>query len=430
MLYRPFNTIMVTASQLLHRPKLEKSYSPPIQARHRDCQRWVSVWDSDSNSGQGRPGWRLKKHHGVGVHDAGGVLILPTDFHLSYLIPSKIPIRMTFHDETISPPTTHLPASYLRPYVIIYAGPELRNIFSHTLKFMSHQLRQELLAEVPTDTNECTPAIQRWITRLNIIISGLASFPMLIDGGGISTTMEALTIAPPADGTTQAQQASLSQAVIIACLERDQYQCIITGRKFASRSGTEVVPIIPFAFASHPRCRDLDFWKMLEMFYGSEAAEKLFVELLESANSLENLITLDNSIHGMFNSGRLTLTPEKARRDPIPVINDYRGGYWLNIQYPHGRRLPGAIQSTKGFRAGEVRTLYRWSRIGIACHEGISSPASTLPLPSYFALRTFVLSLKNIRSCGETRAHKIRRPHSNLRQPQEVYLAKIKFRYG
>ena len=87
------------------------------------------------------------------------------------------------------------------------------------------------------------------------------------------------------------------------------------------------MPIIPFAFATHPRFRDLDFWKMLEMFYGSEATDNFFARLLEPVNSLENLITLDNSIHAMFNSGSLILTPETATRDPLPVINDYRGGY-------------------------------------------------------------------------------------------------------
>ena len=322
--------------------------------------------------------------------------ILPTNFFLSYLTPLTIHIRMSSHDEIISPPLTHRPAPFLRPFLNEYAGSELREILANTRKFMTHQLRQELLAEVPTDTNESTQAIQMWITRLKIIKSGLESFPMLIDGDGISTTTQSPTIASPADRTTQAQQTNPSQASIAACLERDQYECIITGRKFSDGSSTEVVPIIPFAFANHPRCRDLDFWKMLEMFYGSEATDKLFAGLLERVNSLENLITLDSSIHPVFNSGRLSLTPEKAIRDPIPVINDYRGGYWLSIEYPPGPCRLELIQSTKGLRTGEVMTLYPRSKIAIACHEGMPGQASTLPLPSYFALRAFVLSLKNI----------------------------------
>ena len=243
--------------------------------------------------------------------------ILPTDFHLFYLTPPTIHIRMCSHDEIISPPATHRTATYLRPFVNQNAGPELREILGHTRKFiMTRQLRQDLLAEVSPDTNECTQAIDMWITRLNLIKSGLASFPMLIDGGGTSTTTQSLTIAPPKDGTTQAQRASPIQASIAACLKRDQYQCIIIGR-ISNGSGKEVVPIILFAFANHTNCRDLDFWKMLEMFYGSEATDKLFAGILERVNSLENLITLDSSIRAMFNSGSLTLTPEsKARSDP------------------------------------------------------------------------------------------------------------------
>ena len=89
----------------------------------------------------------------------------------------------------------------------------------------------------------------------------------------------------------------------------------------------------------------------------------------------------------------MTLTPRAASRDPIPVINDYRGGYWLVIGY-QGVCSADFIQSTEGFSPGEVGKLYPWSRIAIACHEGMPGHALTLPLPSYFALRVFILSLK------------------------------------
>ena len=121
----------------------------------------------------------------------------------------------------------------------------------------------------------------------------------------------------------------------------------------------------------------------------------MFAGLLERVNSLENLVTLDTSIHPMFNSGALTLTPETATWDPIPVINDYTGGYWLDIAY-EGLCYTEYIQSTKGLSTGEVRILYPLSRITIACHEAMRGHASILPLPSCFALRAFVLSLKNI----------------------------------
>ena len=70
-------------------------------------------------------------------------------------------------------------------------------------------------------------------------------------------------------------------------------------------------------------------------------------------------------------------------------------GYWLDIAY-EGLRYTEYIQSTKGLSTGEVRILYPWSRVTIACHEAMPGHASTLPLPSYFALRAFVLPLKNI----------------------------------
>src|SRR6267154_2776406 len=76
-----------------------------------------------------------------------------------------------------------------------------------------------------------------------------------------STTTQSLTIAPAAygntthEGTTQVQHTSPSQPSITAYLGRDQYECIITGRKLSGGSGTEVVPIIPLAFANHPSCR-------------------------------------------------------------------------------------------------------------------------------------------------------------------------------
>ena len=295
----------------------------------------------------------------------------------------------------ISPPATDYLAPNIYGYVNIHAGQELREILGQTFLTMTPQLRKELFAKAPTDTNECAQAVAIWIARLNVIKSGLASFPMPVDRGEISTTMESLTIAPPPNGTIQAPQASPSQASITACLERDQYQCIITGRKFSDGASTEVVPLIPFAFANHPCCRDMDFWKMVEMFFGSEAIDTLFAGLLERVISLENLITLDSSIHTMFNSGALTLTPTTPSRDPIPVMDDYRGSYWLDIGYDHAVRSADFIQSTKGFSPGEVGKLRPWSRIAIACHEGIPGYTPTLPLPSYFALRRVILSIKN-----------------------------------
>ena len=153
-------------------------------------------------------------------------------------------------------------------------------------------------------------------------------------------------------------------------------------------------PYYSFRLRKPPKLSSSGLLEDLELFYGSEAIDAVFAELLERVNSLENLITHDNSIQAIFDSGALTLTPGTATRDPIPVINDYTGGYWLVIGYP-GLCYSEYIQSTKGLSTGKVRVLYPWSKITIACHEAIPGHASTLPLPSYFSLRAFVLSLKN-----------------------------------
>ena len=280
------------------------------------------------------------------------------------------------------------------------AGPELRQILDITYPSMAHQFRQELFSKAPTEHDECIRAVDIWITRLEMIGSALASFPVLKSECGTSTVTQSPTITPSVygspthEGATQVPQVGPSQASITECLERDQYQCIITRRKLSKGFATEVVPIIPFAFANHPGCRDLDFWKMLEMFYGSEATDTMFSRLLDKVDSLENLVTLDNSIHARFDSGSFTLVPQTETRGQIPVINDYRGGYWLDIRYTQTPFLPEDFLWIEGPSASEIRQVYPRARIAIAYHEGMPDHAYALPLPSYFALRAFILTLK------------------------------------
>ena len=209
-----------------------------------------------------------------------------------------------------------------------------------------------------------------------MIRSALASFPVLKSECETSTVAQPPTITaslywnPTHQRATQVPQVGPSQASITEFLERDQYQCIITRRKPPKRFASEVAPINPFAFANHPGCRDLDFWKMLEMFYGSEATDTMFSRLLDKVDSLENLVTLDNSIHARFNSGSFTLVPQTETRGEIPVINDYRGGYWLEIRYTQTPYLSGGFLWIEGPSAGEIRQVYPWTRIAIAYREG------------------------------------------------------------
>ncbi|PUU82615.1 hypothetical protein B9Z19DRAFT_1061642 [Tuber borchii] len=308
---------------------------------------------------------------------------------------------MSSHDEILSSPATIWEGICLHPYILDDAGPELRDILGHAFGSMVHRLRQGLWATVTLTTNELTQAIDMWIARLNLIKSGLASFPIIIEGGGTNTTTQSLEIPSPADGTTEASQGNPSQACITACLQRDQYQCIVTGCKVSGGSGIEVVPIIPYAFANHSRCRDLDFWKMLEMIYSADTIDTVFTRLLVRFNHPENHITLDCSLHPMFNSGRFTVTSGKATIDQIPLIYNHGEGYSLNIGYPFEVCYPNWIKSTKGLSNDEVRTLCPMSSIDIACHEAMPVYATSLPLPSYFMLRSLVLKLKQTISSSQ-----------------------------
>jgi len=277
------------------------------------------------------------------------------------------------------------------------AGRKLRIILDNTSARMSGPRRKELHANAPTDINERTCLIEIWIERLKLIKSGLESFPIPDSRSATSTCMPSplrLPIGPqnPHSGKTLTPQENDIYDLVTACLQRDQYQCIITGRKFTDHSNANVVHIIPFSLANHRSCRGSDFWRMMEIFFGLENTDMIFEELLDRINGLENLITLDNSVCGMLNSGNLTLIPRRSIRDRIHVINDHIGNYWLEIRYPRWPELeiPEFIRSTKGL-------LLPGSRINLRYSESTPGDACMLPLPSssYFALREFILSLKN-----------------------------------
>ena len=113
---------------------------------------------------------------------------------------------------------------------------------------MAHQFRQELFSKAPTEHDECIRAVDIWITRLEMIRSGLANFPVLKSECETSTVAQSPAMTPSVygspthEGATQVPQVGPSQASITECLERDQYQCIITRRKLSKGFATEVVP--------------------------------------------------------------------------------------------------------------------------------------------------------------------------------------------
>jgi len=161
-------------------------------------------------------------------------------------------------------------------------------------------------------------------------------------------------------------------------------------------------------------CRYLDFWRMLEFFYGVESTNNLFGMISRDTNHPTNLITLDNSIHAMFDNSSLLLLPISNEDEDIEVMGNYPISYQLRIVYPKGKvREPRLIQSVRLLREQEevrgvssrveggdkeeeevdVRPVFSGSWVQIE----YQNPASTihpLPSPVYFALRKFVLFLQ------------------------------------
>jgi len=217
-----------------------------------------------------------------------------TYFHLPDFVPSTPQFRMSCDCQIMSPPTIDYWIPSLYPVVNICAGPELRQILSKACRCTTDQLKQELCTISPTSTDKYAWAMDAWITRLNVIRSGLGTFIALMGECGTSTATQchSHTMTPStsgdttAKGTTLEEQAGPTKASIKDCLERDQYECLITGSKFSNGPDTKVVPIIPFALENQPSCRSLDFWKMLEMFYGTEATDTIYTGLTYSSGSI------------------------------------------------------------------------------------------------------------------------------------------------
>jgi len=156
----------------------------------------------------------------------------------------------------------------------------------------------------------------------------------------------------------------------------------------------EVAHIIPYALANHDDCRELYFWKMMELFAGVEATNGMFAGMRSQINDLSNLVTLDNSIHSMFDNRRLTLTPITPTGVQIPIVNDHSGDYFLWVRYPKGMPIPELIQSTRACGVGTVKTLFPDCVIPMKYRPGKQSGIPTPPHTSYFALREAMISLR------------------------------------
>jgi len=66
---------------------------------------------------------------------------------------------------------------------------------------------------------------------------------------------------------------------------------------------------IPLTLVYIPQYTNMDFWQMFTLFPMVETTDTIFRNVLEEINECRNLVSLDNSIHSMFDKGALTLSP-------------------------------------------------------------------------------------------------------------------------
>jgi len=149
----------------------------------------------------------------------------------------------------------------------------------------------------------------------------------------------------------------------------------VIGRRSEDGFALKVAHIFPYALANNDACRELDFWRVLELFYGLHITNRIFNAIRWNVNCLANLITLDNSVHFMFDNGRLTLTPETTEGVGIPILNNHRTDYMSRVRYPMGMSTPHLIQSTRIYlHQNSAQSLFHNSRIPVVCPDRVRPP--------------------------------------------------------
>lgn len=146
-----------------------------------------------------------------------------------------------------------------------------------------------------------------------------------------------------------------NRAHIIDTLQRDNYQCVITGRDKNRGFPIEVAHIIPLSLSGSAECREDTFWKTLEMFYGLEITEKMWNLAGAGTNRANhsNLLSLDSSCHKMFDTHEISFNAHKSRAgdrfNPTDDFNDDMPCPAYEIQIVFARPLRvGMISTAKG----------------------------------------------------------------------------------
>jgi len=237
------------------------------------------------------------------------------------------------------------------------ADTEGKRFLNNAFGNLTTRNQAELKCPLPVPELEYQEVEKTWIKKLKIIESALESFLTLkgpirqISGSPTSWSpaQKSTSIAASSGSSHQtAVSGSLLQPVatrhkssVLNCLRRDGGTCRIIGHKLLERFPVQMANIIPFAQIKGAECCQLNFWKMLELFFGVESTNSLFNTLYKNINHLTNLIILDNSIHAIIDNSNILLTPFTDYDQKIGILgNNYMTNYYLKITYPMERFLP------------------------------------------------------------------------------------------
>ncbi|KAL7267609.1 hypothetical protein RUND412_009795 [Rhizina undulata] len=112
------------------------------------------------------------------------------------------------------------------------------------------------------------------------------------------------------------------------CLERDNHRCVITN----CDGWAKVAHIVPFSQCNDERMLQGEFWKFIEMFLRKTETNRVW-GLVGGANvnDSRNLITLDSTLHKMFDNFKLLIKPVSWSVSPAP--HDFLCSEWGERSY-------------------------------------------------------------------------------------------------
>lgn len=224
--------------------------------------------------------------------------------------------------------------------------PGIRNILEYASREFPpfHTTLSSALSTTPPDE------LQAWFTRLGaLLLDGIRSLQTGQRFPGTSTPGRSRATTP------------CSRANAIDCLQRDRYQCIITGREKRHGFPIDVAHIIPYSLSNMAECRGEAFWKTLEMFYGVPQTDVMWgLAGGQNVNNVANLFSVDATLHKMFNADEIYLEAYKLRGVRF-TPDDFKDNhvvppYRMQIVFRRAIR-PSMITTAKGLESPQDSAL-------------------------------------------------------------------------